>query len=137
MIAQKAKVISQKTAGAPVFDVRQRTYDFAVALVRLTQSVPYNRQAAPIIDQVVRSGTSVGANVMEAKSSTSRLEFKRYYEIALKSANETRYWLHLLRDGLSLEDPRISTLLVELDEIGRILGASIIKLKGGPGQKRF
>lgn len=47
----------------------------------------------------MRSGTSVGANLVEATSSSSKLEFKKFHEIALKSANETKYWLGLLRDS--------------------------------------
>ena len=50
-----------------------------------------------VVKQLMRSASSVGANVIEAKNSSSRLEFKRYYEIALKSCNESKYWICLLR----------------------------------------
>lgn len=79
--------------------------------------------------QVMRSALSVGANVTEAKNSSSRTEFKRYYEIALKSGNETKYWLCILKDGFEIEDELIDRLLKECDELTRILAASILKLK--------
>ena len=72
---------------------------------------------------------SVGANVVEATNSSTRTEFKRYYEIALKSGNETKYWLCILRDGFEVKDDEIRDLLKECDEITKILAASIITLK--------
>ena len=78
----------------------------------------------------MRSGTSIGANVVEAANSSSRIEFRRYYEIALKSANESKYWLCLIRDGNDLKnDEQIGELLMECNELSKILAASVIKLK--------
>jgi len=74
---------------------------------------------------------SIGANVIEAQHSSSRLEFKRYYEIALKSCNETKYWMCLLRDGFESNDMEIKDLLRESDELSKILAASILSLKKG------
>jgi len=72
---------------------------------------------------------SVGANVIEAKNSSSRIEFKRYYETALKSGNETIYWLCILRDGFGIKDEDLGRLINECKELTNILAASIIKLK--------
>ncbi len=77
----------------------------------------------------MRSATSVGANVTEAKNSSSRIEFKRYYEIALKSCNESKYWICLLRDAFDNNIEDLNIILKEADEISRILAVSIIKLK--------
>jgi four helix bundle protein len=60
---------------------------------------------------------------------TSRLEFKKFYEIALKSANETKYWLELLRDAKIADVNVINGLLNEATEIANMLGAGVIKLK--------
>jgi four helix bundle protein len=79
----------------------------------------------------MRSATSVGANIVEAKNSSSKLEFKRYYEIGLKSCNETKYWICLLRDGFDQDGNEIKLILKEADELSKILAASIIKLKSG------
>lgn len=72
---------------------------------------------------------SVGANVVEGANSSSRVEFKRYYEIALKSANETKYWMCILRDGFDINDENIKLLLKECDEISKILAKSILSIK--------
>jgi four helix bundle protein len=87
-----------------------------------------DRKFNPIIDQLLRSSTSIGANIIEGKSSSSKKEFIRYYEIALKSANETKYWICLYRDGIK-NTPEIKELLNEAIEISKIIAASIIKLK--------
>jgi four helix bundle protein len=85
----------------------------------------------------MRSASSVGANVVEAKNSSSRTEFKRYYEIALKSCNETKYWICLLRDGfLDKGEEEVGIILKEADEISKILAASIIKLKSKAEDKK-
>jgi four helix bundle protein len=84
-------------------------------------------------DQLLRSATSIGANVVEAKASSSRKDFIKFYEISLKSANETKYWLGLLRDATNLEKIIINELLKEADELSRMLGASLLTLKN----KRF
>lgn len=81
-----------------------------------------------VAKQLTRAAMSVGANVVEAANSSSRLEFKRYYEIALKSSNETKYWFCILRDGFDLGD-EIKPLLTECNEISKILAASILSLK--------
>lgn len=72
---------------------------------------------------------SVGANVVEGANSSSRVEFKRYYEIALKSANETKYWICILRDGFETNDENVKALLKECDEISKILAKSILSIK--------
>ena len=77
----------------------------------------------------MRSALSVGANIVEAKNSSSRLEFKRYYEIALKSSNESKYWMCLLRDGFEVKDEDLNKLLKEADEVSKILATSVMKLK--------
>ena len=83
-----------------------------------------------ITDQLIRSACSIGANLVEAKGSSSRKEFKKFFEISLKSANETTYWLCLLRDsGLSKKE-EINSLLREVDEITKMIGSAVIKLKG-------
>ncbi len=68
--------------------------------------------------------------MVEAKASSTRLEFKKYYEIALRSANETRYWLALLRDAKLVEANTLNGLMNETIEIANMLGAGVIKLKG-------
>ncbi len=84
-----------------------------------------------ISDQLLRSATSIGANIVEAKSSSSKREFIKYYEIALKSSNATKYWLCLLRDSkISTEIEKVTILLNEAIEISNMLASALLTMKG-------
>jgi four helix bundle protein len=72
-------------------DLKTRCYKFSLNIIALTDGLPNKRSAWIITDQLIRSTTSIGANLIEARTSSSRLEFKKFYEIALKSSNETKY----------------------------------------------
>jgi len=80
-------------------DLKKRCFDLSLKIIRLADSLPNKRSAWVIADQLISSATSIGANLTEAMASSSRLEYKKFYEIALKSANETIYGLELLRDA--------------------------------------
>lgn len=82
-----------------------------------------------ISDQLLRSATSIGANVIEAQAASSKRDFIRFFEISLKSANETKYWLGLLRDSTNADKKEINNQLQENGEIAKILGASLLTLK--------
>lgn len=111
-------------------DLKARCYQHSLNLISFNNSLPKQRACWIIADQLLRSGTSIGANLTEATAASSRLEFKKFHEIALKSANETKYWLGLLRDsGLSDKD-RVNTLLQETTEIASMIATGILKLKG-------
>lgn len=110
-------------------DLKYRTYEFSLKVIKFLGTVEVKRIHYSLIDQLTRSATSIGANVVEGKSGSSRADLIRFYQIALKSANETKYWLCLLRDGLELDKISITKLLKEADEISKILAKSIITLK--------
>lgn len=107
-----------------------RTYDFSLSIIRFTSELPNNRTFWTIGDQLLRAGTSIGANITEAKSSSSRREFIKFYQIALKSANEVKYWLGLLKDSGLIKGNSIEFLIIECDEINRMLASSLLTLKG-------
>ncbi len=98
-------------------------------IIALSDTLPNKRNAWIINDQLIRSATSIGANIIEAKAASSRLEFKKYYEVALKSANETQYWLELMRDSKLAEANNLKGLIQEAVEIASMLAAGVIKLK--------
>lgn len=81
--------------------------------------------------QLLRSATSVGANIVEAQAGSSKRDFQNFINHALKSANETKYWLGLIKDTLNVKQPTVIELITEVNEISKILGASILTLKGG------
>ena len=110
-------------------DLTQRTYCLSLAVINLMNNLPQKRAFWVIADQLLRSSTSIGANIVEARASSSRLEFKKFYEISLKSANETKYWFNLLKDAKFVSEKEVQSLIHETDEISRMLGSSVMKLK--------
>jgi len=110
-------------------NLKNRCYQFSLNVIALTDNLPNKRSAWVITDQLIRAATSIGANLVEARASSSRLEFKKFYEISLKSANETKYWLSLLKSAKLINGEAIIPLLDEITEISNMLGAGVIKLK--------
>jgi len=111
-------------------DVKVRAYKFSLRIIVFVNQLPNKRAFWSIGDQLLRSTTSIGANMIEAKASSSKREFIKFYEIALKSANETKYWICLLRDSYPEFKSECIELLQEVEEISKMLGASILTLKG-------
>ena len=110
-------------------DIKVRTKNFAVRIVKLTNELKTKNIDYPLRDQFLRSGTSVGANVREAKASSSKKELIRFYEIALRSANETDYWMDVIEEGCNLNIDLLKTDKMELQEISKVLASIIINLK--------
>ncbi len=98
-------------------------------MIQFIGTLPNKKVYWIISDQLLRSATSIGANIVEAKSSSSKRDFIKFYEIALKSANETKYWLGLLRDATDADKNKINQLLDETEEISKMLGSSLLTLK--------
>jgi len=111
------------------YDLKIRTYNYSIAIIKFLENMPNKRVYWVISDQLLRAATSIGANIIEAKSSSSKRDFIRFYEIALKSANETKYWLGLLRDATQTDRNKIEELLKEVNEISNILAASLLTMK--------
>lgn len=78
------------------YDLEDRTAKFAEKIIELCKKVPKNTITIPIIGQLVRSGTSIGANYMEANGASSRKDFKNKIFICKKEGRETKYWLRIL-----------------------------------------
>lgn len=108
----------------------KRLVQFSLETIRLCQEMRQRGMLRPLADQLIRSSTSVGANVVEAKSSGSKKEYIHYFEIALKSANETKYWFILIKESEKDLSGRVETLLKEMNEISNILASSILTMKG-------
>lgn len=108
----------------------ERVYEFALALIAFVDRLPKDGVSRIIRDQLVRSGTSIGANYIEAQSASSKKDFANSFNHSLKSANESRYWLTLLRDSGRAPKEDVEALLRELSEIARVIASSIITAKG-------
>ena len=105
--------------------LRSKSYDFAIRVVKLSKYLAENHREFVLSKQVLRSGTSIGANVEEANQGQSRKDFVHKLSIALKEATETNYWLRLLRDSETLEPKLANSLIEDCVEIQKILTASI------------
>jgi len=112
-------------------EFRGRIHRFVLRLLRFISTLPRTDVNKVIIGQIIRSGTSILANYVEAQSASSKKDFTNFLHHALKSANESKLWLELLRDTADeeLKPTDIEELLREIDEIAKMLASSIIKLK--------
>lgn len=107
--------------------IPERTFNFSVKIVELVAKLPRSSVGLAISNQMVRSGTSVGANVEEAQNSGSKKEFIHTMTIALKEARETRFWLRLIEESGTLTG--LSDLKIENLEIIKILTSSVKNAK--------
>ena len=80
----------------PKYDLEERTAEFAEKIIELCKKAPKNTVTIPIISQLVRSGTSIGANYCEANGASSKRDFRNKIFICKKEAKETKYWLRML-----------------------------------------
>jgi four helix bundle protein len=109
--------------------IKERAYKYSVEVVQFLDSLPHDVTSQVIIKQLLRSATSVAANIIEAQAASSRKEFASFYQYALKSTNESLYWLELLRDAKKVSSEKLKYLLEETRQLGKILGSSVVKLK--------
>jgi four helix bundle protein len=101
--------------------IEDRSYEFALRIIRLVQALPADYASQVIGRQVLRAGTSVGANIEEAIGASSKKDFANKMAIARKEARETHYWLRLIRDSKLINARRIEPLIQESLELAKIL----------------
>jgi four helix bundle protein len=130
MVNQNSNLKSQNHNSKIKTEFMERCYRFSITIIKFTRDLPEKRVYWIVTDQLIRSSTSIGANIIEGKSASSKKDFIRFYEIALKSANETKYWLGLLRDALDVDKVVVGKLMKETSELAKILAASLITMKG-------
>ncbi len=106
-------------------DLRQRTKQFALRVIRMVESLPRSYTADVLGKQVLRSGTSVGAHYREASRARSRAEFISKMEVGLQELDETTYWFELLVESNVIAEKLMSALVKEGEELTAIFVASI------------
>ena len=114
-------------------EFRQRIYLYVLRLVKFLSRLPKMPVIREIISQLMRSGTSVGANYFEAQGASSKKDYQNFFAHSLKSANETKFWLAILKDGNLIPKELINEcdwLLQETKELANILASSILTMKG-------
>ena len=104
----------------PIVD---KSFVFAVRIVKFVKWLEQDKVNYKLTDQVLRSGTSIGANVAEAQSTHTKKDFLHKMHIAFKEANETIYWLRLLQDAELVSQEVIVSLLQDAQELRRMLSA--------------
>lgn len=118
----------------PEFDLRQRTKRFALEVITLFGKLPASPEAHVIGKQLLRSGTSVGANYREAFRARSSAECIAKLGICVQEAEETLYWLELLLEANLIKEQQIRSLLDEVDQLIAIFVSSIKRQKAKIGE---
>lgn len=113
-------------------DIKEWALEFSISMVKLSALLKKEKIDFDVVDQIRRSGTSVGANIHEAKSSISRKELIEYYAIALKSANETDFWFEVIEKGYDFKNENFTECWENLKQIEKVLAKIIINLKVNP-----
>lgn len=111
-------------------EFEKRIYSFILRLIKFIDSLSNDRTSHIIINQLMRSGTSIGANYFEARGASSKSDFSNFFSYCLKSANETKFWLSILIDAKKCNIQDANELLKEVSEIANIFASSILTMKG-------
>lgn len=98
-------------------DLRERTKQFALRIITLASMIPRKREADIIAKQVVKSGTSVGANYREAGRARSKAEFTSKIGVVEQEADETLYWMEIIRECDWIKHELVDSLIIEADEL--------------------
>ncbi len=107
----------------------ERSYQFARRIVQIVRRIPSGSEAWVIGRQLLKAGTSIGANVCEADGALTKREFAWYCNVARREAGETRFWLRLCRDEHILDESVAAPLITEAEELERVLAAIVLKTR--------
>ncbi len=111
-------------------EFKKRLYNWVLKLIKFIDKLPKDSVCGVMGKQLLRSGTSILANYIEANSASSKKDFINFFTHSLKSANESKVWLTLLKDTNKGDQEELKWLTEELIEIANIFASSILKLKG-------
>ena len=116
--------------------VKSKSFDFALRIVKLYQFLVDDRKEYVLSKQLLRSGTSIGANIREAEQAESKADFIHKTSVSLKEANESEYWIELLYRADYIDENQFDSLNKDLIEILKLL-TSIIKTSKNSEQRRI
>ena len=102
---------------------------FAVEMINLCEKIRERKKATAILNQMLRSGTSIGANIHEANYASSKADFINKFQIALKECYETDYWLDIFHDAIIITDEEFTDMFAQCSKIRKLLIASITTAK--------
>ena len=107
----------------------KKSYDFAIRIIKLFQYLNNEKKEFVLSKQILRSGTSIGANIEEAQGGQSEKDFISKLTIAYKETRETHYWLRLMRDTKIIEDKLANSLISDCEELLKIIGTILKTMK--------
>jgi four helix bundle protein len=113
-------------------DIRERTFAFSVRIVKLCRFLENSNVSKALVRQLIRAGTSIGANLEEAQAGQTKPDFINKNAIALKESRETNYWLRLILETTEFEEKvrkGIEDLIEESSEITKIIASIIVSAK--------
>jgi four helix bundle protein len=129
-VKRKKEKVRRKPMSKTPKDIRERAFEFALRIIKLCQHLDKKPGVPRTLSyQLLKAGTSVGANIEEAQAGQSRPDFISKNSIALKEARECHYWLRLLIAAKIMPEKSVAELRDEADEIKRILGSIVIRTK--------
>mgnify|MGYP001614681339 CR=1 FL=1 len=117
-------------------EFNKRIYKYALNVIKFVDNLQKDIATQILARQLIRSGTSVSANIIEAKAASSKKDYINFYLHALKSANESKLWIGLLRDSGKAIKTDANKLLNETAEIAKIIGASVVTMKKNNKEKQ-
>lgn len=115
--------------------LEEKSYAFSIRIVKCSQYLQEEKKEFILSKQLLRSGTAIGALIAEGKYAQSKLDFINKLSIALKEANETKYWLRLLKDCSYLQEKLAISLLDDIENLIRMLASSIKTAKENNHEK--
>ena len=110
-----------------IYDLEERTAKFAETTIKLVKKVPKNEITKPIVSQLIRSATSIGANYCEADCAESKKDFEHKIGICKKEAKETRYWIRVMAEAVPEMKEELKLLWKETNELHLIFIAIVKK----------
>lgn len=117
--------------------IQKKSFDFAIKIIEVYKTLTINHKEYVLSKQLLRSGTSIGANIDESIGGQSDKDFLHKISISYKEARETKYWIKLLRETNYISELEADSLINDADEICRILGKIQITLKNKANHHTF
>ena len=115
------------------FDIQDRAKKFVVNIVQMTRILPKENASFVFAKQIIRSASSIGANIVEGGGGVSKKDFINFMSIARKSALETRYWLELINSAELASPEKLTLLFREIEELIKILTCIVLNAKSNKG----
>lgn len=111
-------------------EFKRRLYVLILQTIKLVEAAKKSPSSRIIGDQLIRSISSILGNYIEGYAASSKKDYANYFNHSLKSSNESKVWVSLLKDTNNVDQTKAGLILKELDEISRIFGSSLLTLKG-------